>query len=111
MSVTVRNTAATSVGGDGASAAWAPKGAATPQLYLHYPASAGEPDLVLRGIAKTAVLAPGAAATVTFDIATRDTSMWSTVQEAWVPVFGEFTVRVGLSSRDLRLSATFRRSE
>ena len=85
-------------------------GATAVQLYLAYPASAGEPGLVLRGIAKTPVLAPGATATVSFEIDARATSVWSVARGAWVPVSGDFTAHVGLSSRDLRLSGKFERA-
>ena len=40
----------------------------TPQLYLRFPASVGEPPWQLKGFEKT-TLAPGAKATVTFQLA------------------------------------------
>jgi beta-glucosidase len=43
-------------------------GAEVLQLYLSYPAAAGEPPLVLRSYRKTAVLAPGESAEVRFEI-------------------------------------------
>merc|ERR1711871_1630171 len=53
-------------------------GADAPQLYLSFPASAGEPPKVLRGFQKTKVLAPSASTVITFDVTDRDVSVWST---------------------------------
>ena len=50
------------------------------QLYLSYPAAAGEPPLVLRGYSKTAVLAPGETAEVRFKISRKELSIWSEEQ-------------------------------
>jgi beta-glucosidase len=79
-------------------------GAEVCQVYLAYPADAGEPPLVLRGFAKTPLLPPGGTVDLPFSLSTRDLSIWD---DGWRVAPGGFTVRVGASSRDLRLSATF----
>ena len=80
------------------------------QLYLSYPAGAGEPPLVLRAYYKTAVLAPGDSAEVSFGLSRRDLSIWSEEIApeggplaglgGWQLVLGTFTAHVGASSRD-----------
>jgi len=82
-------------------------GAEVAQLYLAFPAAAGEPPLQLKGFQKTAVLAPGQSATVTFPLTALDTSIWSIANEAFVRVQGTFGVNVGSSSRDIRLKGSF----
>ncbi len=76
------------------------------QLYLGFPAAAGEPLRMLRGF--TALdLPPGIAAAANFTLTPRDRSTWSVEDYAWAPTPGVFTVWLGASSRDLRLSGTF----
>lgn len=81
-------------------------GADVVQLYLRYPEEAGEPPLVLRGFAKTAVLAPGASARVSFELKARDFAVYDEAAAGWRVVRGEFGVVVGASSRDARLECT-----
>ena len=76
--------------------------AETPQLYLSFPSSAGEPPWQLKGFEKTA-LAGGGKATVVFPLTVRDLSIWSVHEHAWTSVRGAFEVAVGSSSRDHRL--------
>ena len=76
------------------------------QLYLTYPASAGEPPRQLKAFAKTRVLGPGESTTVSFALAPRDFSIWSVAEHTWSVVGGRFAVVVGGSSRDSRLSGT-----
>jgi beta-glucosidase len=73
------------------------------QLYLGYPASAGEPVRQLRGFSKVAVK-KGASATATFKLRRRDMSVWDESSKKWTVPSGEFAVYVGASSRDLRLT-------
>jgi len=77
----------------------------TPQLYISFPASAGEPPWQLKGFEKS-TLAAGAKATVVFPLTARDLSVWSTQTHAWMGVRGEFKVAVGGSSRDHRLAGS-----
>ena len=78
-------------------------GAEVAQLYLAFPAHAGEPPKVLRGFKKVH-LDPAATAVVTFPLTRRDLSVWSTEHHDWAPVAGTFQALVGASSRDIRLS-------
>lgn len=83
-------------------------GAEIPQLYLQYPEEADEPPQVLRGF-ETVTLQPGSKDIVTFPLGEQDTSIWSTEEGGWKPIKGVYTVKVGASSRDIRLTkkATF----
>ena len=81
---------------------FAAHGAEVAQLYLGFPAAAGEPPQVLRGFQKLH-LAPGAEATATFELGAGDLSVWSAEKHEWSPVSGKFGVFVGASSRDILL--------
>jgi beta-glucosidase len=77
-------------------------GAEVPQLYIGYPASApSTPPKQLRGFNKMK-LAVGASGIATFNLRRRDLSVWDGGK--WVVPSGEFTVFVGASSRDVRLT-------
>jgi beta-glucosidase len=80
-------------------------GAEVAQLYLGYPESAGEPPKNLRGFAKL-TLAPGASASVELNLEPNDTSIWSTESHSYQKVVGDFSVFVGASSRDIRLTGS-----
>ena len=75
-------------------------GAEVVQLYIRYPAAAGEPPLTLRGFEKTRVLAPGAEQAVRFELSERDLSIWDVEKHAWQKMSGKFTVDVGQASDD-----------
>jgi beta-glucosidase len=64
-----------------------------------------EPPQVLRGFETTAMLSPGGADSVTFPLGDHDTSIWNTEAGTWEAIKGEYTVKVGASSRDIRLTA------
>ncbi|KAJ7917186.1 glycoside hydrolase family 3 protein [Mycena leptocephala] len=81
-------------------------GTEIPQLYLSYPANVGEPKRVLRGFEEVK-LAVGTSATVTMNLSAREISIWNVVTQAWVRPLGTFTVTVGASIRDNRLTGTF----
>ena len=86
------------------------------QLYLSFPENVVEdttgakiefPVKVLRAFEKVE-LEKGERATVTMGLTRKDLSYWSVVRQNWVmPTAGKFTVRVGKSSRDLGLKATW----
>lgn len=82
-------------------------GSEVAQLYIAYPASAGEPPSQLRNFHKTGVLEPGHSLKITFRLTPRDISIWDKARHAWTPVVGQFTVMVGSSSRDIRLRGKF----
>ncbi|KAI1633094.1 glycoside hydrolase family 3 protein [Biscogniauxia mediterranea] len=77
-------------------------GAEVAQLYLGIPNS---PPQQLRGFEKP-FLGPGESATVRFALTRRDFSVWDVVAQEWVVQEGSYEVRVGASSRDIRLAAT-----
>lgn len=79
-------------------------GAEVPQLYIGFPASAGEPLRVLRGFTKVP-LYPGQSMFVSFVLTDRHLSIWSVPSHAWEFVPGTYQVFVGASSRDFRLQA------
>jgi beta-glucosidase len=77
-------------------------GAEVPQLYIAYPSSAPTtPPKQLRGFNKIKLEA-GVSGTATFPLRRRDLSVWDGGK--WVVPSGEFTVSVGGSSRDIRLT-------
>ncbi|RDL36548.1 Uncharacterized protein BP5553_05900 [Venustampulla echinocandica] len=83
------------------------------QLYLSFADLQGEakhvdfPLKVLRGFEKV-YLEPNETQTVHFNLTRRDFSYWDVVQQNWVmPTEGSFTIRVGTSSRDLRLTGWY----
>jgi beta-glucosidase len=83
-------------------------GATVPQLYLSLPQVAGEdptPLNVLRGFEKIS-LQPEESTVVNFDLLRRDLSYWSTTRQEWVIAAGKIGVSVGLSSRDIKQTAS-----
>jgi beta-glucosidase len=73
------------------------------QLYLGIP---GAPAKQLRGFEKV-LLEAGNSTIVNFELTRRDLSTWDTVQQSWVlQKGGGYTIYVGASSRDIRLSGS-----
>jgi len=73
------------------------------QVYVADPeAAVARPDAELRAFARVE-LEPGRSQTVAFELDARALSYWSPVQRRWVVEGGAFEVRVGASSRDVRL--------
>jgi len=81
-------------------------GAEVSQLYLEFPASAGEP-FQLKGFAKTKQLEAGETCTLQLQLRPRDLSIWDVATRSWSQVGGVFGVSVGSSSRDIRLRTKF----
>ncbi|KAF8638262.1 hypothetical protein AX17_002284 [Amanita inopinata Kibby_2008] len=77
-------------------------GTEIPQLYLTYPASAGEPKKVLRGFEEVDI-AKGENKSVSMTLSQRELSVWDVVSQSWRIPEGQFTVLVGVSSMDIRL--------
>ncbi|EIN07941.1 glycoside hydrolase family 3 protein [Punctularia strigosozonata HHB-11173 SS5] len=77
-----------------------------PQLYISKPASANSPPKELKGFDYIA-LAAGASSEVTMQLSRYDLSIWDVVSQQWIIPSGAFTVSVGASSRDLRLTGSF----
>lgn len=80
-------------------------GSEVAQLYLTFPASAGEPPNQLKGFRKTGLLQPSMSETVTLTLVHDDYSIWDVTSHAYKPVTGTFHVKIGSSSRDIRLQA------
>lgn len=82
-------------------------GAEVAQLYIGLPSSApASPPKQLRGFQKVSLTA-GTSKTVTFDIRRKDLSYWDVGSQAWKVPSGTFSVYVGASSRDIRLTGSF----
>jgi len=77
------------------------------QMYMGFPDGVGEPAMVLRGFARSAVLEPGAFVDVAFPLKTRDLQIYLSQANGWVMPNGDFKVFIGASSRDLRLTSGF----
>lgn len=81
-------------------------GSEVAQLYIGLPSSApASPPKQLRGFTKLP-LAPGASGTATFALRRKDLSYWDIVTQKWVLPTGAFTIYIGSSSRDIRLTGT-----
>lgn len=81
-------------------------GAEVPQLYIGYPASAGEPPRVLRSFSNVYLLT-GQSTYVSWQLGQSDLSIWNVSSSDWSPIYGTFTAYIGASSRDFRLQSTF----
>lgn len=79
-------------------------GSEVAQLYLGFPAAAGEPPIQLKSFQKVFVKS-GAKTNVQMTLTKRDVSIWSAVEHKFIVFKGDFKVNVGASSRDLRLNA------
>jgi|SRR5712672_2074000 len=75
------------------------------QLYLHFPAQAGEPPSVLRGFTDVE-LQPGESTRTFITLSRYDLSIWDVSSKSWVRSMGTYTLSVGGSSRDFRLKGT-----
>jgi beta-glucosidase len=78
------------------------------QLYLAAPSTKIEkPVHELKGFAKTKILKSGESQILSFELDERAlASFWSGI-DAWVADEGEYKVRIGASSKDIRLEASF----
>ncbi|EJD48586.1 hypothetical protein AURDEDRAFT_112989 [Auricularia subglabra TFB-10046 SS5] len=81
-------------------------GTEIPQLYLGFPAGAGEPPKLLRGF-EAVPLAAGETRSVSISLGQQQLSIWDVRSQKWVRPSGTFTIFVGASSRDVRLQGTF----
>ena len=76
------------------------------QLYVAFPEAANSPPLQLKGFQKTKLLEVGENADITFNLTTRDLSIFDEAMGDWTVVPGDYKIFVGSSSRDLRLSGS-----
>lgn len=79
------------------------------QLYLSAPAkSMDKPLQELKGFAKTDLLKPGTSQSITFTLNAKDLASFNTAQSAWIADSGEYTVKIGDSSEDIKLTKSFK---
>ncbi|WP_241254833.1 fibronectin type III-like domain-contianing protein [Sphingobacterium sp. DR205] len=78
------------------------------QLYLTAPGKTmDKPREELKGFAKTALLKPGANQVLTFVLGEQELASFSTEKSAWLADAGDYIVKVGASSTDIRLTKGF----
>lgn len=80
------------------------EGAEVVQAYITFPAAANEPPKHLRGFEKVSI-EQGQKTTVEFVFGKTELSIWN--DGTWIVPSGEYSVHIGASSRDIRLSASF----
>ncbi len=79
------------------------------ELYLSAPSGRLEkPALELKGFAKTRLLRPGEAQTLSFVLDGRSLASFDPAESAWIAEAGVYAVKVGASSADIRKTASFR---
>ena len=78
------------------------------EIYLSAPAkNIDKPTEELKAFAKTKLLKPGETQTLTFTITAADLASFYTDKEAWIADAGNYTVKAGASSADIRLTGNF----
>ena len=82
-------------------------GAEVVEVYLGFPASAGEPPRQLKGIAKVS-LRPGESRPVRIALPRSAFEYWDEGRKAWRLAPGEYRVMIGASSGDILHTASFR---
>ncbi|KAH9921655.1 beta-glucosidase [Fomitopsis serialis] len=78
-------------------------GTEIPQVYVHFPAGSGEPPSLLKGF-DTVYIEAGAYQSVEITISRYELSVWNVVAQGWQKPSGAFTLSVGASSRDFKLT-------
>ncbi len=78
------------------------------QLYISLPENKlNKPAEELKGFAKTKLLQPGESQTISFKIDGDQLSSFHSEKSAWIADAGEYTVKIGASCEDIRLSQKF----
>jgi beta-glucosidase len=79
------------------------------QLYIKAPSEKlDKPAEELKSFAKTTLLLPGQKQTVTFQINSKDLASFATNKASWIAEEGTYTIKIGASSADIKLTADFR---
>lgn len=82
------------------------------QLYISAPVhNLPKPVAELKGFAKTKLLNPGESEKISFEITLNDLTSFDPRSSAWVAEAGEYAVKTGASSVDIRSMRTFRKAE
>ena len=66
-----------------------------------------KPSEELRAFGKTDLLQPGQSRTLTFVLTAADLASFDTPSSSWIAAGGEYTVKAGASSADIKQTATF----
>jgi beta-glucosidase len=78
------------------------------ELYLSAPkGKLDKPVMELKGFAKTRLLQPGETQTVSFAIDSRSLASFDTASSSWIADAGNYQVKVGASSEDIKLTGSF----
>ena len=78
------------------------------QLYLHAPAvKLNKPSEELKAFGKTKLLKPGESQTLNFTLLPKDLASFDTNSSSWVAEEGQYTVKIGASSLNIKGSASF----
>jgi beta-glucosidase len=78
------------------------------QVYLSAPAEKlNKPQTELVAFTKTGLLEPGQSQILNFELSARDLASFVTAESSWIAEAGRYEVKIGASSRDIRLSAPF----
>lgn len=84
------------------------EGKETVELYLHAPnVELEKPVQELKGFTKTKTLKPGESQELTFKLDARSLTSFMTDISSWVAEKGNYEVRFGSSSKDIRITANF----
>jgi len=79
------------------------------QLYLSAPTNQlNKPESELKAFVKTKLLQPNESQTLTFNITTNDLASFNPTKSAWIADSGNYIVRIGNSSLDIKASSTFK---
>lgn len=78
------------------------------ELYMGTPAmSLDKPERELKGFVKTRLLQPGEMQMVTFTINNMSLCSFSTVSSSWIADVGQYTIKIGASSKDIKQTGSF----
>ena len=79
------------------------------QVYLSPPAvKLKKPKEELAAFGKTRLLNPGQKQTLTFEINARDLASFDTSSSGWIAEAGQYVIKIGSSSRNIRQTASFK---
>lgn len=82
------------------------------QVYLGAPSEKlNKPVSELVAFAKTGLLEPGQSQTLRFELNPRDLASFDTASSSWVAEAGEYKVKIGASSKDIKQSKSFHLAE